>query len=132
MWFVFANSASTSAIDFAYRVNDDRVFVIKFKGMLPTFLKVDYCDSHVHMETDADIAECLTMTFDSMNKFYSDDLLFIPSGKRFGMYKADSNRILYVREFWNVPSIQLPPCKSPEMILVRPRDSRTYNLIPSC
>lgn len=129
MWFVFADSASTSAIEFAYRTNDNNVLVIKFKGVIPTFVKVDAAGGNFNIETDADIAECLTMSFDVMNKFYSQDILHIPSGKRFGMYMADSNRVVYVREFWNVPSIQVPPCKSPEMILVRPKDARVYNLI---
>jgi hypothetical protein len=125
MWFVFANSASSNGIEFAYKINNISAFVIKYHGILPTFVKIVNHGHHVELLTDADVTACDLAEFDSLMKF--NDIVYVPNGTRFGTFTAMNNTIKYVHDFWNTPSVKYSEhIRSPEMVLVRPKPEKSY------
>ena len=125
MWFVFANSASSSGIEFAYKINTVNAVVIKFQGTLPSFIKVINHGNYIELLTDAEVVSCDWAEFDALLKF--KDILYIPNGRRFGTFTAMNNTIQYVHDFWNTPAIEYNEnIRSPEMVFVRPKPEKSY------
>lgn len=126
MWFIFANTVSTSGVEFAY-IDNNKAYHIKYKNALPSILKVKKVSvSCVEVITDGYICE-----FDLVNMndiIRSKNVIHIPDGMRFGIFMARNNVIEFVHDFWKVPSVQYRDGESPTMVLVRPREQMVYTV----
>lgn len=130
-WYVDTSSMSSTGATFMYKHKQDKDINIAISfGTLPTFVTVNKTNTDprsFEIQTDAFILRCDTIEQYNLEQDNFYNFKHIPIGMRYGTYTVSQhNMIVYIKEFWKLPSITVLPQDSPEMILVRPRETLTF------
>lgn len=128
-WFVDRLSATSNNLTLFYHLDQKKCIVMTFSPNLPTFVHINEKNSDTfEISTDALITNFKQLD-DVHEQINTENIINIPVGKRFGTFTVlPGNTLMYVHEFWKVPSIFDDASKSPEMVLVRPREPMTFLL----